>query len=332
MSRVGRVWVVATLVGGLLGCTAILGDDFVADTGTGATGTGAGGGSGGGTGAGGQSGACDLATQRCVPSPGGGWSEPFAVVERSLGCGGAFPLERQSLLDDLQVGAASCGCACGQPAVTCPSTMTVIGFAQPSCASGQGQNSLPPNTCYNKLATSASHQLVVPNPIATCATGSVAATFPPATWGTELLACGTAAVGACSQAADVCLPEPAAPFEGALCIAQAGVVACPPPYQGGTTFFGGLSDDRSCPATCSCQAIAARCEVTASTFFGSNCTNLAGTGTVQSGSPLCTLNGTINSLRPATPAVSAPGSCLGVGPSPGGGVTPAEPATVCCLP
>ena len=297
-----NAWVVATMgVVAVAGCTTILGDDFEVTEANGATSSAMGGASStGSTGgatvsAGGNQPDCELDTHTCVPDPGFNWSQPHAIVDQVDGCTGDFPTELGPLFDDLMVPSSSCDCTCGSPSVSCPITMKVIGYAQANCVQGQGDTSLAPDTCYSKLMNINSHALEVAKPNASCAMGTVAASIGRPSWMVARLACGApAAVAACENATDTCVPKPSQPFQSAICVRRAGEYACPAGYPDRIDYWSSIDDTRACPNTCSCSAINARCAVTSHTYAVADCAMKLGTGTADSDSPACLINNNIN--------------------------------------
>lgn len=254
----------------------------------------------------------------------------MALTDPSADCSGAFPLELSLLFNTLQVPNSSCACGCGQPTVTCPNSMTVIGFDELNCVTGMGQHTIAPNQCYSK--TTESHQLVVSGPQATCTSGTVSPNIGATSWEVSRRACAaTKAALTCANLDDVCVSAPGQPFEPAICVFRPGTHSCPPGYPNQTVYFENVSDTRSCPNSCACKAEGGVCQVSVESFSGTSCTGLTNVGKVNSTNPWCGLQGGIMSIRPSTPTILNAGFCQPTDPPLTGTATPEDPITVCCM-
>jgi hypothetical protein len=144
-------------------------------------------------------------------------------------------------------GACSCGSAGGVGCTT--PNVTLWGDNDPTC-SGKSMGTFPVPGCkpiQGNFTTDA------PTPIGagTCAGSRGPDTKPTPSFTRTGLACsGATAGGGC--ASGQCLPIPAAPLEGKLCVYHAGDVTCPAPYTANKrVYYQNITEGRTC-TTCTC--------------------------------------------------------------------------------
>lgn len=271
-------------------------------------------------------------THTCAPQVPVDWTGPVALTDVASGCGADFPKEEVTLRSNLMVPAGSCDCNCGVPAVVCNDSMNAVGYSGANCTTGEGQEGINENECYNQLQ-SYTHAVTLPNAAATCAKGTVTDNLPAPTWGSEKVSCGGfGEAGVCPGNGELCVPPTAAPFDaGQVCIVRAGTHGCPAGYPNLNAVNGNFQDDRDCPATCSCTATGSTCSVTVNTYSSANCVGLTGSKKVTSGSSTCVITGAINSMKPGVVSVNNAGTCQEGTATMTGTVTPVDPITVCCM-
>jgi hypothetical protein len=160
---------------------------------------------------------------------------------------------------------------------------------------------------------------------------SVIADIPGAFHETRVTPCdGAAAIAGCQNGFS-CLPNPAAPFDSALCIWRVGDFACPAGsgYEQRSVYHTDFDDTRDC-GVCTCESPAGDCieswiELTDSPSCSSG--TLLG---VIFGNGFCVQG----SLGPSAQAGAfnpvATGSCTPAGGGVVGSVVPTGPITVCC--
>ena len=80
----------------------------------------------------------------------------------------------------------------------------------------------------------------------------------PATWTNRALICGgQTAEGACGED-EVCVPDPALPYIGGVCIYRTGEFDCPDGYPDQEVYYNDFDDDRDC-SECTCDTVAGSC-------------------------------------------------------------------------
>ncbi len=154
-------------------------------------------------------------------------------------------------------------------------------------------------------------------------------------WGVAATVCGNVAAMAGCGAEDKCMPKPAAPFEGHVCVGKAGDQTCPAVFTKKHLYYGGLADTRGC-APCGCgDPSGSVCEITIklhsddacainppiATFTAGSCANLTG-------------NPRIGGREASVTQAPNGGSCTPTvsNPMPTGSLTESTPTTFCCLP
>lgn len=275
-------------------------------------------------------GGCNLSTHQCVTPPGGGWSEPMALVNGSPGCGGGFPTFLGPLRAELEVPESHCACSCGSANTDCAEPVHIDGFDQPNCVSGIGTHTVEPQACY--YTRTPSHLLRVGAPKATCGEGSVTEYIGPASWVVDRVACAPVDAEPCASASDVCVPRPQSPFLEPICVMREGDTACPVGFPNRTLYYRSISDTRDCPNSCSCEGGGGSCQVMIHLWAGSQtCLGASDYGTlVTPTAPVCFHEADYGSVRADIPTVRTPASCSPVAPAVTGVATAADPITVCC--
>jgi len=282
----------------------------------------------------------------CVPPVPSGWSGPMELFAGAApaptDCGTNFEGPVYVGGSDAIGDPAACGCSCGAPDnVLCSPIETSFfgGFmcaAAPPCA----QRTLTPGVCTRVDVTTecASMTASITMPATTASGGSCTAAptkmVPPPSWGTEARACLSALGGAASNCASggVCAPLPAPPF-AEVCIALAGVAACPATgFTVRHTFYDAFDDTRDCTA-CSCGDVTgASCSAALSVFptAGAVAACLKGADVYMAPSSCSPVQQPGDFRLDITmPDV---GSCAATPVMPTGAVAPSEAATFCCLP
>ena len=196
----------------------------------------------------------------CAPDPGDGWTGPFAVAGAVSGCASDYPAQGDLLFGDLEPGDASCECECLSPSVTCSTEITGTLYGSNFCSAAFSMGSLDPGDCVDTGFSG--YSVALGEASSECAEGSVSSTLPEPTWGTSIATCtGDAIEGVCPDPGDTCFPQPADPLGPELCVASEGDVLCPSGYPSKTVYFRDFTDDRSCPASCSCTPTTPTCSV-----------------------------------------------------------------------
>ena len=275
-------------------------------------------------------GGCNTTTHQCVTPPGGGWSEPMAIVNGTNGCGGAFPTVLGSLLAGLEVPESRCECSCGSAHADCAKPVHIDGFDQPNCVSGIGTHTVDPQDCY--YTRTPSHLLRVGAPTVTCGAGTVTAYMGLASWLVDRVACGAVDGAPCASAAEVCVPRPQSPFFEPICVMRDGDEGCPAGFSNRTLYHRSISDTRDCPNSCTCEGGGGSCQVMIQLWAGSQtCLGAADVSTlVTQSSAHCFNEADYGSVRADIPTVRTAASCSPVEPAVTGGATEADPVTVCC--
>jgi hypothetical protein len=163
-------------------------------------------------------------------------------------------------------------------------------------------------------------------------------TLPPVRWSRYAAACyNPRPGGGCSSGG--CLPRPAAPFGGGICITQTGDLACPSPYTERFLYYGGLLDNRSCTA-CSCASPSgATCS--GSVLLGSDAICSADRITLSRLGSCADLGPDPTPPEPPaqqsrsayyTGSVANRGTCAPSGGAPIGSAEATNPITYCCTP
>jgi len=258
-------------------------------------------------------------------------------------CGCTAPTGQDCLLSgDLDTSPSSPGIQamqvrnvpCSNPAATHISTLTVPD--PPWGGACYHDEMLPAGQLCSGLGCNASVQASLPSVAGgTCtATGGVAGK-PMPKWAAAAAACHGTRQGAGCAGSQVCMPKPANPFKGHVCIEQPGDVACPAgSFSSKTVYFNDFDDTRGCTG-CQCgPASGGSCEITL-TLYSDQAANVCTTavGTVKTGQCADLLgNPGIFGWTDQVSKQPSGGSCQPTAPSaPTGMVTPKGPTTFCCL-
>jgi hypothetical protein len=284
----------------------------------------------------------------CVLAAPQGWSGP---VELYAGSRTAPPCTADFTLlydgnDQPSASPANCTCSCTPP--TTPCTPPALGFypggvcAGSTCCSGATCDEIPlqagvcttvnaPPTCGG---TAGFAFMNAPGPTASVGscTPQAGKQIPQLAWGGYAQACSatTAVVQADCQSGSVCAPIPAAPYGQAMCISQAGDVACPAQgYTSKQLFYGSVDDTRSCTG-CTCGALTGvTCAASIDVFTS---TNGSCTGTMSSYATPISCQSADQPADTRLALTVQDGSCTPTGGTATGSVTPTIPTTFCCLP
>src|SRR5262249_9553496 len=128
-------------------------------------------------------------------------------------------------------------------------------------------------SAYIGAATSSLQYLGDPPAIGTCVGSQAAPSFPAATWGTDVRACGPAGPVTRGAGCPVgqCLPKPAAPFGATLCVFKAGLNSCPGGYDANppSVYYQTVQEGRSC-SQCNCGQLS--CGGTVNLYSDQFCT------------------------------------------------------------
>jgi hypothetical protein len=271
-------------------------------------------------------------THVCVAAAPAGWTGPVAVRDdlssTNPACSGPYLNNPFKGGRQVTCPAHTCGgCSCGSPpGINCSTPqITTWGMNGVDCS---GKGSTPEDVPACKpiqgyfLTTD-----TVASGSGTCAGSRGPDTKPNPSFARTGLACsGATAGGGCGTGQ--CLPIPAAPLEGKLCIFHAGDLACPAGYTGSRrVYHQTITDGRTC-STCTCGAPVCKGRVWTGQDF--TCPSDDGTGTpvpvpcTQIGGVVAEYVSYVPLGASCTPSTSmASGTCT---PD----VTTAT--TICCLP
>lgn len=201
----------------------------------------------------------------CLDAAPSGWT--FVAFEGSsrTSCPTGYGSPTDVLVDPTGLGPSGCSCACSVATnPTCTRGMLgLIGGANSSCPANGNPVSANGGVCTTAMVGLPYPYLGVQPPPASggSCTPNVTAT-PPPPGGTSGRTCAASAPppsGMCG-ASQVCAPDAPSPF--ALCIAQAGAIACPSTYPNKHTT--GTSITPGGCSTCTCNTPSATC--TSGTF------------------------------------------------------------------
>ena len=155
------------------------------------------------------------------------------------------------------------------------------------------------------------------------------------TWDFAATACGNIAQMAGCSGQDRCLPKPASPFAGRVCIGKAGDQTCPTgAFSKKHLYDGSFTDTRACEM-CQCNGpVGGTCKMQIELHSDDPCVALP-IATFQAGTCAPLVGNPRIGGRVAT-VTEAPngGSCTPtqVDPAKMGGVAAGDPTTFCCLP
>lgn len=281
----------------------------------------------------------------CTPPVPSGWSGPMELFAGAApaptDCGANFEGPVYAGGTGAAGDPAACGCTCGAPDNVLCSPIETSFFGGFTCGAAPcAQRTLTPGVCTHVDVTTecASMAASITMPATTASGGSCTAaptkTVTPPSWGTEARACLSALGSAASNcvAGGVCAPLPSIPF-AEVCIALAGIAACPTTgFTVHHTFYDAFDDTRDCSA-CSCGDVTgATCSAALSVF--------PTTGAVVP----CAKGADIYMAPSSCAPVQQPGdfrldvtmpnagSCAASPVMPTGAVAPSQATTFCCLP
>jgi hypothetical protein len=170
----------------------------------------------------------------------------------------------------------------------------------------------------------------------TCASSGGTPSVQAAGWQNLARACGdpiTTGVGC--NVNQVCLPKPAAPFEGGICIRQDGEApVCPPGgFANKHVFHTGFTDTRGC-AGCSCSGAAGgSCEITVQVHSNAECTSQIANLVAGASGACANLTQSNPEVHGRKATVTKPptgSTCTPAGGQPTGTATPTGAVTFCC--
>ncbi|WP_437819255.1 hypothetical protein [Sorangium sp. So ce1078] len=311
----------------------------------------------------------DFVCTTAVPE---GWSGYFALFDgepaMDPGCPAAFAAGAPFVGNrGLSAPPASCACSCGpaegqacealedvvitvsdapcEAAHVCEWPLEKIPSWTPNaCAGpdgvfGEGVACVPSDDCD---ASAAAHPCVASvSATAIMATGGACAPNPvqiqraDPRWTRLGRACAAAeAPGQGCNLGRVCVPRPAAPFEGGLCIAKDGDNACPPgAYTEKHVFFTGIEDDRSCKDDCSCGAPSRGACPTTITLYSDDRIDTCTTRLIELQTGECEDlegNPSVVGRKAMSPGAPTGGACAPSGGTATGEARGAGPRTFCC--
>jgi len=302
----------------------------------GASGSGATGGSTGGTSAGGSSGSGGLPTCGggvCAPTPTGGFSGPFAVIDgngsSAAACAGDYPNEQAVLHDHVSnVPAAACSCTCDGTGVTCTNprvdAFSNVGCTGANCCTGSpcATVNLAPNGCYPvgpSLCTQLTHAAPRANISGQCSP-KLDVNLDNVPYAETMRLCSPTATGACTGG--TCVAVPGSPTTGKLCVQHDGDVTCPAPYTNKTHLWR-TEDQRSCNNNCSCGQV--RCG-TLQVYASDSCAGAANPLQFPTGCGAAAAVGGSVSFTSSAPTCAPTGSAQPTGE------LQQQDTTLCCLP
>jgi hypothetical protein len=289
-----------------------------------------------------------------------GWQGPVVLwsgaPNKAPACPAAYPSQLLLAHDQLQVSTYSCpSCTCTPSgSANCGTNLNLLFDTSSTCtAKAAWGRTAGVFTCQEEALPlfsamwnpdsdpigSVQIDPTKPLPVTgSCLPGTVNPSIPAPTWGADAEACGGTSVagGGCPQGQ--CLPKPAAPFGGTLCIVRSGVSTCPAAYPvpkptaQTQQYYQTYSDGRSC-GDCSCGRIDCG-TLTLYTHYNNSAMTCDGPGvsvpldTSCAAVPLSVISKGTEYVW-LTYDMSGP-SC-GTGTSSLlGSATPADPVTVCC--
>jgi hypothetical protein len=282
----------------------------------------------------------------CTPPVPSGWSGPMELFAGAApappDCGANFEGPVYAGGTGATGDPAACGCTCGAPDNVLCSPIEMSFFSGFTCGAAApcAQRTLTPGVCTSVDVTTecASMTASITMPATTATGGSCTAaptkTVTPPSWGTQARACLSALGSAASNcvAGGVCAPLPSMPF-AEVCIALAGIVACPTTgFTVRHTFYDAFDDARDC-SMCSCGDVAgASCSADLSVFPTTGVAAACAKGAdIYVAPSSCAPVQQPGDFRLDVTMPNA-GSCAPTPVMPTGAVAPSQPTTFCCLP
>lgn len=277
---------------------------------------------------------------RCMDLAPLGWEGPVAVRDEPSGiptdCGGSFGTLIAEFHHDLVEGEFSCDCDCGDPVdLVCESTTTLRRYSSSTCPFAVQTPTWTLDAACDTDVSGASNAYWRASPVEI-----VGGTCPPVDIVVHEPAVHLRRASLCSVSDpleqrdcgnnQVCVPEPAIPFESQLCIYREGEHRCPSGFDVQHTYYAGLTDTRAC-ADCTCGAPEGECSNHRAVLYnGGSCDSL-GSGTISTnGNCIQSAALTTNSARLAPGALPDDLTCEPSVGTPEGEVTQDQPFTVCC--
>lgn len=293
----------------------------------------------------------------CVDAVPSGWSGPVLLYDQTGTpppvppvCPSSYPMQVYDGNAGVSASPASCGCTCGpvmNASCNGTSASSIQVFPGSGCTTSGCSSFVLPYTSGGFCVAACSmggvssfSAIAQNNPGTGNCAGMPSTNAPAPTWSEVARGCEPTSVGGGCPGSQICVPDTVSPFLGKVCIVQAGALSCPSgsTYSVQHTFYGGVSDTRSCTNDCSCSAATGVTCTGGSvsvydTLNGSSCTgnteNVPLDGTCTNLTTVFT-NGHVYAQSTAAPTPSG-GSCtVASSPTPTGGVTASMPTTVCC--
>jgi hypothetical protein len=278
----------------------------------------------------------------CTAAVPAGFQGPVAYVQETgspasspPSCAGAYTIDVLDAFATPLFSPATCQCACGSVSGGC-SSPAVETYTDNACINECFQVVAGACTADSCGSSSQSAKITMPSqPQGGSCSANVQKTVPTWSstqdWSVAGRACATSSVfsGTGCPATEICASVPSAPYGPALCVWEAGNVACPSAYPVKYLLYTSGTDGRDCSNGCSCGSPSGvSCSATVTL---SSSSSTCGAGTLLNGGGACNMYGSM-----ATPYVSATvtpsgGSCTPGGTaSPTGTITPTGATTVCC--
>jgi hypothetical protein len=265
----------------------------------------------------------------CAPDPPAGWSGPFAFYagpDPSVACSGHFAVAGPEGGTGVVANPVTCG-ACGCDAAPC-SAIAYNVYGSSTCGMLLASGSTGPFACAapGSTVTWGSLGLAPVGITAGCpAHGGGLISAPPPAYADHALLCGPVAKGRGCGAGAACVPKPAAPLEGALCVSAPGdKLACPADYPTPKgNVYTGITDTRDCTG-CTCGGPSSNLCNAGAVFYGDTACQTATAGAIADGA--CYAIGAFNSYAfYANGPTCTPGGGQATGTASG-----KDPQTVCC--
>ena len=278
----------------------------------------------------------------CAPAAPAGWQGPVLASLTSGGGGDAVQCpsdwpERMTGGSEPSAGQASCfPCLCESPhGATCGLPTTTV-FDPGNCSPGGEIDVFIPlvaDDCQDLIGMNVADSAIgdpIPVTGGVCDATGGGASFTPAQWAVDFVACiGTSTGGGCNSGS-VCVPRPQEPFASSHCIVRDGDVPCPSGVYGSKyTFYASLVDERGC-TSCSCGSpMGQSCGGMSYLYETNGCMPGSDSPVFHDGS-CANVNGARSARYVPDGLGPLGGMCTPAGGQPIGQVTPTEPITLCC--
>jgi len=288
----------------------------------------------------------------CIDPVPAGWSGPLIVSDQTGGpptptppaCPSSYSTDAFDGYISPTSPSAVCSCTCGSlTGIYCEfSSVTMMVYTDSACGTTAcGDDGLPYDVggfCVGTSCSSAGSAMAIEPPVqgGTC-TANGTSMNPAYAWAESARACQPMAVGGGCSGSQVCVPSPPSPFSSKLCILKAGSVSCPAgSYSQQKVFYATASDSRSCSPACTCSPPTNLiCTGGAASLYSMNNGGCGGTVTSVPVDGTChpvSFSGNVYAQGNATPVPPTGGMCTASSPQPMGGVSQAQPTTLCCQP